>query len=55
MALKIAEEFESAVKTKRTLIFDRNSQVRFHKLMLTKAVVKTIMHAPVHLLRPNTC
>jgi len=30
------------------IVFDRNSQVRFHKRMLTKAVAKTTVHAPVH-------
>ena len=34
--------------------FDRNSPVRFHKTMLTKAVAQTTVHALVHALRPNT-
>ena len=36
------------------IIFDRNSQIRFHKPMLTKAVAKTTVHAPVHARLPNT-
>jgi hypothetical protein len=35
------------------IIFDRNSQVRFHKSMLTKAVVKTTVHRLMHACWPN--
>ena len=38
-----------------TIIFDRNSQVRFHKPMLTKAAVKSTGHAPVHTFQLNNC
>ena len=34
------------------IILDRNSEVRFHKSMLTKATVKTTVHAAVHTPRP---
>ena len=37
------------------IIFDRNSQIRFHKPMLTKATGKSTVHALVHALWPNTC
>ena len=37
------------------IIFDRNSQARFHKPMLAKAVAKTTVHRIVHGLRPSTC
>jgi len=35
------------------IILDRNSQVRFHKPMVTKGTAKTTVHDIVHALRPN--
>jgi hypothetical protein len=37
------------------IIFDRNSPIRFHKPMLTKAVAKTTLHATMHAPWPTTC
>jgi hypothetical protein len=36
------------------IILDGNSQIRFHKAMLTKPTAKTTVHAVVHTLRSNT-
>jgi hypothetical protein len=44
----------AALPFKRCMkIFDRNSQVRLRKPMLTKATGKTTMRAPAHAQRPN--
>jgi hypothetical protein len=36
-------------------LFDRNSQVRFHKPMLATVKVKMIVHAVMHALRSTYC
>jgi hypothetical protein len=36
-------------------ILDGNSQICFHKPMLTKANANSTVHAALHALRPNTC
>ena len=36
------------------ILFDRNSQVRFHKLMVTALLEKSSVHRGGHALRPKT-
>jgi hypothetical protein len=37
------------------IILDRNSQVCFHKLMVSAGLKKSPVHEAVHAVRPNTC
>ena len=37
------------------IILDRNSQVRFHKLMVAAELKKSPVHRAVHALRPTNC